>query len=263
MQENTYSIRTFMKGDEVPIVQLFNSTFKEYAGFVPRTPQYWNWCCLQRPDVTEEGITIVSQQEKIVGYAVAGKSGNIWEMCYDQTCDKESVVTKILTRTLDYLESIEAESVLLNFPTNDEVVRKICKKFNFAEGPPEYMFISVLDFPRLISEVLKKNLEKEKVNGHFLFRLKNLPPSFSNNFCVDIRSSNVTITEKAAIKPEIVLDADAATLISCMLGGENILKAIATSRIRFYPFWKIGKVRKLFSLLQNSSPWFMPRADSG
>jgi hypothetical protein len=257
MGEDTYKVRTFEKGDEDSIVQLFNSTFKDYAGFVPRTPEYWNWCCLQRPDVAENGIIVVSHQEKIVGYAVAGKSGNIWEMCYDQNSDKETVVTKIMNRTLEYLDS-----VLLNFPTNDEVVRKVCKKFNFAEGPPEYMFISILDFPCLIEEILKKSVKNDGMHGNFLFRLKNSPSTVKDNFYLEISNGKVFINENPA-EQEIVLDVDVATLIACILRGENTLKAIATSKIRFSPFWKVGKVVKLFSLLQNSSPWFMPRADSG
>ena len=263
LTENLYSTRTFKKGDEASIVQLFNSAFKEYAGFVPRTSQYWIWCCLQRPDGTEEGITVVSMGEKIVGYAVAGKSGNIWEMCYDPTCNGEIVVTKLLAQALNYLERMGSDSVLLNFPTKDAVVRKVCEKFNFAESSLEYMFVSVLDFSRLISEVLKNAAEKQKVDGQFLFKLKNLPSSLANNFCVEIRNGEVTVTEKTVDAPEVIVEADASTLVSCMLKGENIVKALATSRIRFYPLWKIGKVIKLFSLLQNSSPWFIPRADYG
>jgi hypothetical protein len=263
MFETDYNIRTYRTGDEISIVRLFNSTFNEYSGFVPRSPQYWNWCCLQRPDVSKEGIIVVTQQEKVVGYAVAGKSGNIWEMCYDRTCDGEIVVTKIIARMLDYLASEKVDSVLLNFPTNDKVVRKICERFNFAESPPEYMFISILNFSSLINEILKDSVEKQKVNGDFLFQLKNLPQSFSNNFYLDIHNGNVTITDKAERPPEIILDVDGSTLISCIFSRKNVLKNILSSKIHVHPFWKIGKVMKLFLLMQNNSPWFMPRADNG
>jgi putative sterol carrier protein len=263
MSENTYKIRTFIEGDENSIVQLFNSTFQEYAGFVPRTPEYWNWCCLQRPDVAKEGIFIATQNERIVGYAVAGKSGNIWEMSYDKTCDGEIIVTKIIGRVMDYLESEKADSILINFPTDDKIVRKVCNKLNFAESPPEYMFISVLDFPLFFDEVVRSLDNKEKLSGKFLFKLKNLPASFNNSFCIDIGNKEVTITEKAVQNPEVTIDIDASTLLSIVLGDRGVLGATLTSKIRFYPFWKIGKVMRLFSMLQNKSPWFMPRADSG
>ncbi len=250
MEENVYHLRSFKRGDEATIVDLFNSTFREYAGFVPRTIEYWSWCCAQRPDVDEKGIVVVSKSERILGYAVAGQSGNIWEMCYDPTCDGETVVTKLLAWAVDYLKSAGSDSILLNFPTKDKLVRKVCSKLNFAENHPEYMFISILDFPRLITEVLTNSVEKQNINGQFLFRLQNASSSFGDSFWVEIQNGEFTVTKKAVNDPEIIVDVDAATLISCMLEGGNILKAIATSKIRFYPFWKILKVIKIFSLLR-------------
>ncbi len=258
-----YYLRPFKKGDETVIVELFNSTFKEYAGFVPRTPEYWVWCCLQRPDVTEEGIQIVNTKNKIVGYIVAGKTGNIWEMCYDPSYDGEIIITKLLTWAIDYLNKSDSDSVLLNFPTKDQTVRKVCSNLGFAESTPEYMFISVLDFPRLTSEVLKNNLKKQNIKGQFQFQLRNVPESADNTFCIEIKDNQVNVTYNKVNKPEVTIDADGATFASCILQGEGVLRNIVTLKIKFYPIWKISKVIIILNLLKNNSPWFMPRADNG
>ena len=78
-----YTIRTYLPGDETALVLLFNNQNATLAGFVPRTVEYWRWCCLKRPDVDEEGIIIAKKGDKIVGYCVIGWSGNVWELCHD------------------------------------------------------------------------------------------------------------------------------------------------------------------------------------
>ncbi|TET62287.1 hypothetical protein E3J49_08460, partial [Candidatus Bathyarchaeota archaeon] len=75
-----YKIRSFEDGDENEIVQLFDRIYSDYGGFTLKTPEYWRWCCLKRPDVEKEGVFVVEDgDENVVGYAVVGGSGNIWE----------------------------------------------------------------------------------------------------------------------------------------------------------------------------------------
>lgn len=260
---NEYRVRTFRQGDEIVLVHLFNRVYEDFAGFVPRTPEYWVWCCLSRPDVNEESIVIVNKEEKIVGYAVVGKSGNIWELCYDPMYDGEVVVSKLLNWALDYLRNVGSDFVMLNAPVKDEVVRKVCQELDFAETPPSFMFVSVLDFSRLICEILRSRKEMLDICGVFWFRLKNCPSWGNDSFCIQVRKDDVSVMEEVVNNPEMVIDADMSTLISCIFGTENIWNALVTSKVRFRPFWKIRKFLKLFSLLQVKSPWFMPRADGG
>jgi len=45
-----YKIRSFEDGDENEIVQLFDRIYSDYGGFTLKTPEYWRWGCLKRPD---------------------------------------------------------------------------------------------------------------------------------------------------------------------------------------------------------------------
>jgi hypothetical protein len=260
---NEYHVRNFRQGDEIVLVDLFNRVYKDFAGFVPRTPEYWVWCCLSRPDVNEESVVIANNGEKTVGYAVVGKSGNVWELCYDPDYNGKMIVSKLLNWILDHLESIESDSVVLNAPVKDKVVREVCQELDFAETPPEFMFVSVFDLPSLICEILRNKKEMLNTEGIFWFRLKGCPSWYNDNFCIQIQKNEVSVREKIIDKPELVVDADMPTLVSCILGNENILKAIITSKVHLSPFWKIRKFLKLFSLLRIKSPWFTPKADGG
>jgi hypothetical protein len=256
-----FTTRTFTDGDESAIVELFNSTFRDYAGYVPRTVEYWKWACLQRPDVTTDGIILVCKDNKIVGYAVLGKTGNIWEFCYDKTEKAERIVTELLTYAIDYLERAKAESILLNYPIKDGVVKKVCKKLGLAESPSEYMSISVLDFPRLVNDILTDKVKERKINGTILFNLHR--SSLFNSFSANIQNGKVSLKQDILAKPEITFDIDAETLLLFILGKINGPKALISSKIHIKPLWKIRKALKILSLLKNDSPWYMPRADIG
>ena len=256
-----YRIRTFMQGDEIELVHLFNRIYEDFAGFVPRTPEYWVWCCLSRPDVNEESVVIVNKEEEIVGYAVVGKSGNVWELCYDPMYNGKIIVSNLLNWALNYLEKVGSDSVILDAPVKDDVVREVCQELDFAETMPFPMFMSVLDFPKFICEILRSRKEMLDIDGVFWFRLNGCPRWSNDNFRIQIRENEVSVVEGMVESPEIVIDADMSLLISCILGIENILKAVITSKVHFRPFRKVRKFLKLFSLLQIKYPWCRPRAD--
>jgi len=123
------------------------------------------------------------------------------------------------------------------------------------------MFVSVFDFPNLIYEILRSRKEMLDIDGVFWFRLKGCPRWSNDSFRIQIRESEVSVVKETDESPEIVIAADMSALISCILGTENILKAVITSKVHFRPFRKIRKFVKLFSLLQIRYPWFRHRAD--
>src|SRR4030042_6661610 len=107
MSMHGLSVRTFRNGDEPAIVELFNNVYRGYGGFVPRTVEYWRWCCLKRPDVERNGIFLAFDSERLCGYLVAGSSGNIWEFC---VADNDRDIAKtLLSEALDYLEKVRSE----------------------------------------------------------------------------------------------------------------------------------------------------------
>jgi hypothetical protein len=258
-----YSARTFVRGDEVALTNLFNIANRNFAGFVPRTPEYWVWCCLNRPDVNEKSVVIVNKGNKVVGYAVVGKSGNVWELCYDSLYDGKTIVSKLLSWTLDYARSAGSDSVTLNAFEKDDVMRIACRELGFAEAPPELVYFSVLDLPSLICEIFRARDVKPKIDGTFWFKLNNCPPWCDDNFGVKLENNEASSFEEAEDSPEVVVEADMTTLVACIFGTESILRAILASKVRFRPFWKALKFLKFFSVLRISSPWVLPRADIG
>jgi len=257
-----YVLRTFSKGDEIVLSDLFNKSFKDYAGFVPRTVNYWNWCCLERPGVTEEGIAIVEHDKKILGYAVVSRNGEVVEICCDSVEDRELIVRKILNWIVEYAKKSGADSVVVNAPYVDETFRRVCKEILFVETPPERVFISSLDLPVLLHQIVKSKSRRNP--GVFFFKLRNCPVWCENKFGIDLNSDELLLTkEQLSKKPDLTIDADMQTILSIVLGTDNVWGAVLKSKLSFKPIWKMRKLLVLFSLLAVKYPWYMPIADSG
>jgi hypothetical protein len=265
LADNTseYNARKYAQGDETALVLLFNNEHTNLAGFVPRTVEYWRWCCLKRPDVSEEGILIMEKENKIVGYVVVGKSGNIWELCYDSSQKSKIIVSKLLAWAEDYARSVGSNSVVLNAYVKDSVVREVCKDMDFAESHPELMFLSVLDLPQLMREVLQAKNQSLGSNEAFWLNLKNCPPWCVDSFGIMLSKKDIVILEKPNTLSTVTIDVEMSTLVALMFGAKGVFRALLSSKIRFDHLWNVFKVIRFIRLLQVKSDWFTPRADIG
>ena len=256
-----YTIRKYRSGDETLLAELFNSEYAALAGFVPRTVEYWRWCCLGRPDVDKEGIMIMEYANRIVGYAVVGRSGNVWELCSDSHYDAKMIVTKLLARALDYAQSVGSSSVVLNVSTKEPLLRRACQEMDFVECPPEPMFTSILDLPQLICAIIQSKNFGSDMNEVFWFWLKGCPSWCISSFGVKLDRNLVTVLTDPPPMSRITIETEMSTLVALIFGTESVSKALLSLKVHFHPFLRISKARKLLNLLQTKTPWFVPRAD--
>jgi ribosomal protein S18 acetylase RimI-like enzyme len=264
-KKGSYSLRTYREGDEEEIIKLFNSVHKDYAGVVPRTVSYWRWCCKGRPDVSEDGILIVEEEQskEIVGYAVIGKSGNVWEICVNPNFDKKQIVSLLLEKATEYLTKAGTDEIVLNVPAENSVLRETIEELGLTEFPIEHMFVGVLDFATLITQLAQNNADKlRRFEEVFSFRLKNARSWVDPQFAIKIDNgaiATVPYTESNSILVEI--DVDAFT--SILIGTTNPFRLLISRKVKVRPLRKTFKTLKFFSLIQIRDPWFHPRADFG
>ena len=258
-----YVTREFVKGDEEALTELFNSTRSGFIGFVPRTVEYWRWSCLTRPSVEEKGIVVVTKDEEIVGYAVVGKTGDVWELSYNnQHLYSKIIVEKLISFAVDYAMKVGADSVTLNEVVADKIVQKVCYDSGFVEAPSEQVFISVMDFPSLILFMLKSKKEALELEGTFLFIIKNCPDWCTNQFAVQISKDGISLFEDLK-EPEATIIIDIQTITSLVFGDKGSFRDSLILKVHVQPFWKIRKCLRMLSLLREDTPWFIPKADIG
>jgi hypothetical protein len=251
-------------GDEAKLVRLFNEVHDKYAGFVPRTEDYWRWCCLNRPDVAREGIIVIEERNsgKIIGYTVVGKSGNVWELCADPSANRKYVVSVLFKNAISYLRKVNADQMVLNVPSDDLVVQEECTQMDFFELPPDQMFLGITDFEALVGALAKN--AKERL-GNFretvTFKLLNARSWINPVFSVRI-DEEVQVFDNA-VPSGFSIEVESEVLAAILLGKVNPFVASLKGRLGVNPFWKFPKAMRLLNVLQMHNSWFYSLADYG
>jgi hypothetical protein len=261
-----FYIRGYRDGDEVEIVQLFNKAYADYGGYVRKTPEYWRWCCLQRPDVEKKGVFVATDQVtgEIRGYVVAGKSGALWELVCCPGENKEEIVTKLLDVATDYLERAGASSVNFTAPKTDLTIRKASKNRGFIESKPPKMFLSILNFQQIVSSIAKQNEDelKRRFAEILLIKIKDAPFWVSDTIYVQISRNEVKVEEKS-LGSTIQLQTDYLTLCSLLFGTLSPFRALIRSRLEITPFLKTVNLLRMLSALQIKAQWSCQLSDYG
>jgi putative sterol carrier protein len=262
---DNYVIRNFVEGDEERIVELFNESYGRFSGYVPRTVEYWRWCCLKRPDVRKDGIFLLFNKEAgdLEGYVVVGLSGNIWELCIKP--NREDAALILLEKAVNYLEERGVSAVNVNVPEGDRALNEACREMGFARVDVHKLFLGVLSFRKLIlmlaserEKTLSKNL-KEKI----CLRIEDAPFWIEKALSVSVDGERIEVSESLIESPTILVKTDVKTLLAILIGVVSPWRAFLSLRIRIKPFWKIHVFNSFLGSLRMNDSWFWPLGDFG
>jgi hypothetical protein len=256
------SVRTFRDGDEEDIVGLFNEVYREYGGFVPRTVEYWRWCCLMRPDVERGGVFLAFDGGRLCGYLVAGSSGNVWEFCVAD--GEREAVGALLGEAVRYLEGVGVSSVNVNVPNGACVVEGL-REAGFGEVPAERMFVSTLSPWMLVSAlVASKRAELlGRFDDEFAVRLHDVPYGVGKEFSVRVRCGTVEAVEGFSAGASVVVEMGFVDLLSVLFGVSGARRLLFAGKMRVKPFRKSGAFLRFLSALRLKGAWFFPLSDFG
>jgi len=256
---NGFSVRVFRAGDESGIVELFNRVYREYGGFVPRTVEYWRWCCLKRPDVMDDGVFLALRGERLCGYLVAGSSGNIWEFCVDE--DEREVATVLLGEALKYLEKVGASSVNINVPRDGGIVESL-REAGFGELPAERMFVTALNPVALVRDLIAPHKQAIAGKDYALgFKLHQVPYGVDTEFSVKVNDGKAEVSEGFPSTPSVVVELGFMDLLSVLFEGASLGKLFLGRRVKVSPFWKFRSVLGFLSTVRLKDSWYFPLSD--
>jgi hypothetical protein len=256
---SSYSVRTFRAGDEEGVVELFNRVYGGYGGFVPRTVEYWRWCCLERPDVEEDGIFLAFRDERLCGYLVAGSTGNIWEFCVAE--EEKEAAKALLDEGVNHLERVGASSVNINVPHNAGIVEDLLNA-GFGEIPAEKMFVTTLNPVALVRALVSSRKEELAGNdGAFVFRLHEVPYGVEAEFSVKVNGEKVEVSKGFPSVPSVVVELDFMDLLSVLFEGTSPSKLLLTHKMKVRPFWKFRAILSFMSAIRLRGSWYFPLSD--
>ena len=264
--EQKYLVRTFRDGDEMAILRLFEKAYRHYGGYTLKTPECWHWCCLQRPDVEKEGVLLVldKSNQQMLGYAVAGKSGNLWELSYDPDADGEEIVSLLLDNATAYLERKGASSISFAAPRKDLTMKQVCKEHGFVDSMPPQMFLSVLNINSLVSSIAEKKASelKAKFDEVILIKIKDAPFWVDDAVFIRVNPRELVVEDKPQAST-LQVETDYVTLSSLLFGDVSPLSAFVRRKLTVKPLSKISKTLKLLSYLQIGAEWSFQLSDYG
>ena len=257
-----FTVRTFREGDEAEVVRLFNEVYGLYGGFVPRTEEYWRWCCLERPDVAREGVFLAFDGERLCGYAVAGSSGNIWELC---VADGETEVARaLLAEAVKYLEGLGVSSANVNVPRDSSVAEDLLEA-GFGEVAPERMFVTTLSPASLVRTLAasRREMFAGVSDGVYGFQLRGAPAGIGDVFSVRFKGGAVEVFENFPGQASVVAELGFMDFLSVVFGRSGAGRLFLVGKLQVRPFWKLRTVLKLLSVVRLSGSWFFPLSDFG
>jgi hypothetical protein len=257
------TVRSFRGGDEELVVGLFNKVYAGYGGYVPRTVEYWRWCCLRRPDVDERGVFLAFDGERLCGYVVAGSSGNIWEYCVAN--GQEMAARMLLSEALKYLESLGVSSVNINVPRDAGVAAALAEA-GFGEVAPERMFITTLSPASLVRALVSswKGGLFGASDEAFAVRLRGVPVGVGSEFSVKVGGGGkVEVSEGCLAEASVVIDLGFLDFLSFLFDGSSAGRLLLAGRLRVRPFRKFRVALRFLSALRPTSSWFFPLSDFG
>jgi len=256
---SSYSVRTFKAGDEEDIIELFNRVYREYGGFVPRTVEYWRWCCLERPDVKKDGVFLAFRGDRLCGYIVAGTSGNLWEFCVDE--DDREVAKILLDQALNYLETLGVSSVNINVPRDSEIVASL-REAGFGELPAARMFVSALNPAALVRALVSPSQGRIVGEDYELsFKLREVPYGVDAGFSVKADGGKVEVSEGCPSVPSVVVELGFMDLLSILFEDASPHRLLFARRMKIRPFWKFNLVLGFLSAVRLKGSWYFPLSD--
>ena len=267
------NIRTYQTGDEEQLVKLWDSAHTNYGGYVPKTPEYWRWCVVQRPGVEAEDILILEQEKHILAYAVLaqrtetrGYTGTILEFAIGPwlPAAERKLVASELIAEVEKRSRLRGDELLnLMVPCEDEVVVKVLGKAGYKAEALEVFQLVIVDLVLLLRRILDKRKVILSSTQFSSFRIA-LQPGYYR-YCpyesVRIELRPEPLVEESTFDADYTVFTDLSTITDIIFRRDSFNHALSTNKIKIKPENGVEPVRTLFQLLTLNSEWYLPTVD--
>lgn len=263
-------LRTYRPGDEDPIVELSNRCLAPYAGWVPRTVDYWRWSTLTRPGVEPTDILLLEASGKLVGYTALGRDGSVLDFCVDPDQPRRgrrTLIKQLIGALEDHARVRRCDFLTFCEPATDQLVDEALRAGGYVVEQSQYFSLGVLNPQHLLQQILlARQAQLAALRGtDFVFELApgRYPYLLNTRLlvrldpCVQVR--DVSDAAESAGECIIRMDLCALTeLIFCRVPAGLLLRQ---SRLRIQPDTCVVDACKLLEALVIDAEWHVPKSD--
>ena len=266
----TGSIRAYRTGDEGPIVELSNRSLAPYAGWTPRTVEYWQWSILRRPRLNPADVLVIESDGRIVGYAAVLEDGKVLDfaVAVDQSRRRRRAFVKQLIGALeDNARARGCDLLTFSLPVCDDVVDATLRDAGYIVEQNHYFSLGILDPRPLLLQLLSARRPQLPHDSPGAFTLELTPGN-----CPALRTSRLLIR----VEPDVCVDdisqtceypreclirLDLGTLTELIFCRVPVSTLLGESRLTVTPGSSTEAARKLLAALVIETAWHVPYSD--
>jgi hypothetical protein len=263
-------LRPYQPGDERAIVELSNRCLAAYAGWVPRTVDYWRWSILQRPDVGPTDILLLDSGGQILGYTVLGRDGSVLDFCVDPeqpSRGRRTLIERLIAGLEERARARHCDTLTFSEPSSDRLVDQALRESGYVVDQPHCFSLGVLNPLSLLQQLLlARGAQLPKLQSpSFVFELNPGPYPFLLNsrllLQLEPQPQVRDISDLAEYPQECVLRMDLCALTELLLCGVTVDSLLQQSQLEIRPAAHLADARKLLDVLAIRSLWHIPRSD--
>lgn len=263
-------VRAYRAGDEGQIVELSNQSLAAYAGWMPRTVEYWRWSILTRPGVCPADVLVLESDGRIVGYTAFLQDGTVldFSVATDQRRGKRRACIEQLIGALENSARARGCDLLtFSLPACDLLTDETLRKAGYVVEQGQYLSLGILDPLPLLREVLGARRARIPAADPDTFTLELLPGRnpvmLTSRLLVrlhpDIQVDDISQDTEYPRRCLIRLDLCALTeLMFCRVPVSTLR---CQSRLEITPAASVAAACRLLDALVIETPWHVPYCD--
>ena len=266
----TSLVRAYQPGDEAPIVELSNRSLAPYAGWVPRTVDYWRWSVLARPGVHATDILVLESDGRIVGYTVLRQDGSVLDFLVDPELRfrrRRAFVKQLVVALEGHARARRCDLLTFSLPVSDRLVDKALREAGYVVEQYQHFSIGILNPRVLLEELLRARRSRlaplrmrsftfELTPGRYPFLLSSrLLVQLEPSVRVDDISDAVEYPRDCVVRIDLCALTD---LIFCRVSADTLLKQ---SQLEITPASSIAAACELLDALMVDADWHVPHSD--
>jgi hypothetical protein len=265
--------RCYQPGDESILVTLWESAYARFGGYVPKTPDYWKWCVVERPGVETEDIIILEHKKRIVAYAVLaqntgtnGNTGTILEFAVEPSLPVKSrrFITGRLVTEIEQRSRSRGDDLLdLTVPNDDVTTVNVLEQAGYRSEALDIFQLVIVDLVLLLRIILDQHIKSMPPGIESSFRLA-LQPGYYR-YCpyqsVHIRLWPTLVIEDSESDADYKIYTDMSVISDIIFRRSDFDCALGNKKIRIEPQDGTDAVRSLFELFTINSEWYLPTVD--
>jgi len=263
-------LRAYRPGDEGAIVELSNRCLAPFAGWVPRTVDYWRWSTLQRPGIGPLDILLLESGGKILGYAALGRDGSVLDFCVDPeqpVRGRRSLIKQLIGALEERARALQYDGLTFSEPASDRLLDEALRASGYLVELPHCFSLGVLNPQALLQQLLlarRAELPRLEISSLVLELSPGAYPFLlSSRLLLQLEPQPQVrdISDSTDYPQECVLRLDLCALTELLLCGVTVDSLLRQSQLEIRPVSRVPEARKLLDVLAVRARWHIPRSD--